>query len=269
MPEPRPNLQELINIARAAGDILHQGYGGSHHVHHKGAADIVTEFDHRSEALLVEHIQRHYPDHTIVTEESGLINGGGTHCWYLDPLDGTTNFAHGFPMFCVSIGYAVDNQMQLGAVYDPLRDECFCAQKDEGAWLNGTRLHVSSTANLVDSLLVTGFAYEIEGGNPDATDSSYFANIEYFSRFTRCTQGVRRTGSAALDMCYVASRRVDGFWELRLEAWDVAAGSLIITESGGAVTDLQGGPNFMKPPYPVVAANPDLHAHMLEVLNAL
>lgn len=253
-----PSLSDLESLARAAGKILHAGYEKEHDVQLKGVIDLVTEIDHQSEKFLLGEIARRWPESQFVAEESGE-SGQGELVWYIDPLDGTVNYAHGVPIFCVSIACAWDGATRLGVVYDPMRDEMFSAGRGRGAQLNGGPLHVSRAAELRQSLLVTGFPYD--------TWTAKVNNLEYFGRFARLTQGVRRLGSAALDACYVAAGRFDGFWELSLQPWDVAAAGLIAEEAGARVTDLQGGADYLSPPQSVLAASPAIHAKMLEVLN--
>ncbi len=254
-----PNLPEIEELARQAGKILRDGYGKNIKVDRKGVIDLVTEMDHRSEAFLIDSIQRRYPTHRIVAEESGAVAGASESVWYIDPLDGTVNYAHGFPLFSVSLAFAHAGELLFGAVYNPVRDECFTAGRGEGAWLNGEPIRVSTISDLDQSLLVTGFPYDIRT-NPDN-------NLDRYNRFSLRTQGVRRLGSAALDLGYVAAGWLDGFWELRLNPWDVAAGALIVQEAGGVVTDLSGDPDFMKPPYAILAANPKIHPQMVEILG--
>jgi myo-inositol-1(or 4)-monophosphatase len=254
-----PSLSDLEVLARKAGAILRAGYEGEHQVSYKGAIDLVTEVDHQSEDYLLGEIQGRFPDHRIFSEEAGEISGQAEHIWYIDPLDGTVNYAHGVPLFSVSIAYAHAGSLALGVVYDPLRDEMFSAERGKGAWLNGRRLHVSSVEDLQRSLLVTGFPYD--------TWNTEHNNFENFVRFSKCSQGVRRLGSAALDLCYVASGRFDGYWELSLRAWDAAAGALIAGEAGATVTDIHGKPDYMTPPQSILAAGPALHPKMLAVLK--
>jgi myo-inositol-1(or 4)-monophosphatase len=255
-----PNLNTLITLAKGAGEILRAGYGQAKEIRHKGTVDLVTQFDHQSEDYLVGEIHRQFPQDTIVTEESGLLSGsGGGERWYLDPLDGTVNFAHGVPMFAVSIAYEETGQMKYGVVYEPLRDECFCAEAGKGATLNGEPIQVSTAPDLIHSLMVTGFPYDLLDTPKN--------NLDNFVRFSRLCQGVRRLGSAALDLCYVACGRLDGYWEIRLSAWDIAAGSLIVREAGGVMTDLAGDPQVMKAPFSVLAANPVIHPLMLGLLQ--
>jgi len=255
----KPVLADLERLARSAGDILRLGYEGEHEVNYKGAIDLVTEVDHQSEAYLLGEIGRLFPDHRIVSEEIGLVPGSEGNQWYVDPVDGTVNYAHGIPFFSVSIAYAHEGVMTLGAVYDPMRDELFTAEQGKGAWVNGRRLHVSRVTDLQRSLLVTGFPYDAW--------STPRNNLENFSRFSKMTQGVRRLGSAALDLCYVAAGRFEGYWELTLHAWDVAAGGLIAAEAGAKVTNLNGEPDYLSPPCSLLAAPPELHVKILEILN--
>ncbi len=254
-----PTLSEVEALARAAGEILKAGFGKNIQVDLKGTIDVVTEVDHRSERFLMAEILERYPDHGIIAEESGGQSGRTDALWYIDPLDGTVNYAHALPLFSVSIAYGRAGQIELGVIYDPMHDECFSAARGQGSRLNGQPVTVSSVSQLDQSLLVTGFPYDIRT-NPDN-------NLDHYARFSVRTQGVRRLGSAALDMGYVAAGRLDGFWELRLNAWDVAAGALIVQEAGGIVTNLGGGSNFLQPPFSLLAANPHLHPQMLAILH--
>lgn len=254
-----PTIPDLERLARAAGNILRLGYESEHEVKYKGVIDLVTEVDHQSEEYLLAEISRLFPDHQIISEEIGLVPGCEGDQWYIDPVDGTVNYAHGIPFFSVSIAYAHNGVMTLGAVYDPLRDELFTAELGKGAWLNGRRLKVSQVTELQRSLLVTGFPYDA-WSNPRN-------NLENFNRFSKLTQGVRRLGSAALDLSYVAAGRLEGYWELTLHSWDVAAGGLIASEAGATVTNLDGNPDYLSPPCSLLAAPSVLHAKMLEILN--
>jgi myo-inositol-1(or 4)-monophosphatase len=254
-----PTLIDLERLARQAGEILRASYGRRLQVDHKSLLDLVTDADHRSEAYLLGEIQQHFPGQRIMAEESGELQGSEAQTWYIDPLDGTVNYAHGIPIFAVSIGYAEAGQMRLGVVYDPLREECFSAERGLGAWLNGQPLHVAQAEDLDHSLLVTGFAYDIRH-NPET-------NLDHYEHFALRSQGVRRLGSAALDLCYVAAGRFDGYWELRLKAWDVAAGGLIAEQAGGVVTNLYGKADYLSSPVSVVAGNPTIHALLLEGLQ--
>lgn len=260
-----PTLKEIETWTRSAGEILMSGYvrrpGYEHgpQIDYKGEIDLVTEIDRRSEAYLLGEIASRYPDHQVIAEESGMQAGDDCCKWYVDPLDGTVNYAHGIPIFSVSIAFEENGELRLAVVYDPTREECFSAELGSGAFLNGKPIHTSSVGDLDRALLVTGFPYDIRT-NPEN-------NLDNYTRFAMRSQGVRRLGSAALDLCYVAAGRFDGFWELRLSAWDVAAGGLIAREAGAQVTDIHGGLDFLSPPYSLIAANPALHPSILHQLH--
>jgi len=253
-----PTLTDLERLARQAGQILRAGYQQEHQIDYKGVIDLVTEIDRQSEDYLLGEIRKDFPDHQILAEESGGTRGGENQ-WYIDPLDGTVNYAHNIPIFSVSIAYASNGGLSLAAVYDPMRDEMFSAERGKGAHLNGRPLRVSGADELQKSLLVTGFPY-------DAWNSK-FDNFDNFVRFAKLSQGVRRLGSAALDLCYVAAGRFDGFWELALKPWDVAAGGLICKEAGARVTNVFGEADYISPPQSVIATTPGIHARMLEELK--
>ena len=255
----QPTLSYIEKLARASGGILYEGYNTEHQVDYKGVIDLVTEVDRQSEEYLLGEVQRDFPDHHIFSEESGIIEGNDDHVWYIDPLDGTVNYAHHVPIFCVSIAYALKGVMTLGAIYDPMRDEMFIAERGKGATLNGKSIHVSSTTELQKSLLVTGFPY-------DAWDTEQ-DNFNNFIKLGKLSRSVRRLGSAALDLGYVAAGRFDGFWELALKPWDVAAGGLICKEAGAAVTNVNGAVDYVSPPQSVVAATPGIHERMLTELR--
>jgi myo-inositol-1(or 4)-monophosphatase len=255
----KPTLFDLELLAREAGSILREGYNKKHTVHYKGTIDLVTEADHASEAFLLGEIKAKFPGGHILAEESGNIQGSNEDLWYIDPLDGTVNYAHHVPIFCVSIGYSTNGQMTLGVVYDPMRDELFAAERSKGAFLNGKRIQVSSTTDLGKSLLVTGFPYDTWDTDLD--------NFKYFERLAKKTQGVRRLGSAALDACYVAAGRFDGFWEFKLKPWDVAAGGLIAREAGARVTAIDGREDFLSPPMSIIASTPGIYEAVKEQLK--
>jgi myo-inositol-1(or 4)-monophosphatase len=255
----KPTLTEIENWARQAGEVLLSGLGKDIQVDHKSEIDLVTEMDRRSEELLLKAIRSRYPDDRIVAEESGVIQGKNGHVWHIDPLDGTVNYAHGIPFFAVSLGYVEDGQITMGVVYDPVQDECYTAQRGQGAYLNGQQLQVSGADELIQSLLVTGFPYDIRE-NP-------VNNLDHYSNFSLCSQGVRRLGSAALDLCYVAAGRFEGFWEVQIHSYDIAAGALIVEEAGGKVTNVRGGPDFLTPPCSILATNGKIHQAMLDVLE--
>ncbi len=255
----QPTLTDIQAFARAAGEILRDGYEREHQIGYKGIIDLVTEVDHQSEAYLLGEIQKNFPDSHIFTEESGEIEGNRDAIWYVDPLDGTVNYAHNIPIFCVSLAYASHGTVSLAAVYEPLRDEMFSAERGRGARLNERVIHASAAPDLQHSLLVTGFPY-------DAWDTprDNFAN---FTRLAKLTQGVRRLGSAALDACYVAAGRFDGFWELALKPWDIAAAGLIAEEAGARVTNVDGQPDYISAPQSVIAAAPGIHAELMAALR--
>lgn len=255
----KPTLSDLERLARGAGAILRERYNKEHTVHYKGIIDPVTEADHASEAFLLSEIKAHFPDGHILTEESGSIQGTNEDIWYIDPLDGTVNFAHHIGIFCVSIGFASHGVLTLAAVYDPMRDEMFTAERGKGAFLNGSPIHASATNELQKSLLVTGFPYD--------TWNTELDNFKYFERLGKKTQGVRRLGSAALDACYVGAGRFEGFWEYKLKAWDVAAGGLIAAEAGAKVTAIDGGEDFLASPISILAAAPGIYEQLKEQLK--
>ena len=254
-----PTLADLEALARGAGEILRAGADRRSKVYHKGEIDLVTDADRDSEAYLMGEIRRRFPNHSIVAEESGGMPGSPCCTWYLDPLDGTVNYAHGVPLFAVSIGYAEEGQMRLGVVYNPVHEEMYTAGRGRGAWLNGEPIHISDAQVLDQSLLVTGFPYDIRT-NPNN-------NLDLYVRFSLCSMGVRRLGSAALDLCYLAAGRIDGFWEITLKPWDLAAGGLIAEAAGATVTTLDGRPDYMSEPISVLAATPPVHAQMLSVIR--
>lgn len=254
----QPNIHDVKAWAAEAGEVLCKNFRQHLDIRHKGRFDLVTQVDTESEAVIIENIRSRFPGHTIVTEERGLLEGsGGT--WFVDPLDGTINYAHGMPMFAVSLAYAEKDQVMLAVVYDPIREEFYTAERGNGAFLNDTPIRVSQAAELSECLLVTGFPYDAW--------TSQVNNLDNYGNFARRTQGVRRLGSAALDLCYVANGVLDGYWELKIKPWDIAAGTLIVEEAGGKVTNLHGEADYMKPPYSVIAANPAIHAEMLAVLK--
>jgi myo-inositol-1(or 4)-monophosphatase len=245
-----------VEFAREAGAIVRAGYGTVHAPERKGRIDLVTEYDKRSEALLLERIATRFPGHAVLAEESGAHDGAAVR-WLVDPLDGTTNFAHNYPFFGVSIGVEVDGALAAGAVYDPVRDEMFAGAAGHGATLNGAPIRVSPVAELADALLVTGFPYDVRE-HPER-------HLPAFTAFLLRAQGIRRDGSAALNLCYLAMGRFDGFWEHHLAPWDVGAGTLIVREAGGLVTDPEGGP-FRVDGRRILASNGRLHPAMIAVL---
>jgi len=261
----QPTLTELENMARSAGEILRSGFRKRPgieqkvQIQYKGEIDLVTEVDHKSEQYLLAEIRKRFPQHTIFTEESGDLAGDDCCIWYIDPIDGTVNYAHGVPLFAVSIAYAEDGAVRLGVVYDPIADELFSAERGKGAFLNGLPLRVSAAAALDQSLLVTGFPYDIRT-NPRN-------NLELYTRLSLKSQGVRRLGTAAIDLCYVAAGRVDGYWEIAIMAYDVAAGGLIAAEAGALVTGVYGERDYIAARTSILAANPAIHAQLLQVIK--
>lgn len=262
-----------IQAARAAGQILRTHLARRVHVRYKGlgryrSRNLVTNVDRLAQQAILTLIRRHCPGHGVLAEEAvdHLRPGGrrplasrpSAYRWLIDPLDGTTNYAHRFPFFCVSIGLEYKGQIILGVVYDPVRCELFTAERGKGARLNGRSIRVTATPRLDRSLLVTGFSYDSLLGQAN--------NFRHFLHFSLRTRGVRRTGSAALDLCYVAAGRLDGFWELKLSPWDVAAGGLIVQEAGGSVTDFRGRP-FSITAREIVASNGRIHRPMLDILS--
>lgn len=242
-----------------AGTLIRSKLGGVTKVEHKGAIDLVTEVDRNAEALIVAVLRSQFGDHAILAEERGHEQGRPDRLWIVDPLDGTTNFAHGLKSCCVSIAFAADGETKVGVILDPFANELFVALKDRGAWLNGQPARVSDTGTMADSLLVTGFPYNIR---------DIMARV--LTRFACCleaSQGVRRLGSAALDLCYVAVGRFEGFWEQNLKPWDTAAGALMVTEAGGWVTDFNNR-EFSPGGKTVLASNGRIHAQMLKLLES-
>jgi myo-inositol-1(or 4)-monophosphatase len=251
--------QGAERAAREAGDLLLDRLGRVS-VEHKGEVDLVTEADRESERFLVERLTTLLPGAAILAEEGSGASGTGPARWIVDPLDGTTNYAHGYPVFCVSIALEVDGATVLGVVHDPTRDECFTARRGAGAWLAGRRLGVSRTADLPRALLVTGFPYDVRTSPRD--------NLTQFAAFAKRARGVRRGGSAALDLSYVAAGRLDGFWEEKLHPWDVAAGVLLVTEAGGRVSGYLGNAFDMAARH-IVATNGLIHDAMVRVLAGI
>ena len=243
----------MEEIAREAGTLLMDFFRRRVKIEYKGDADLVTEADRSSEALIRKRIKEKWPAHDILGEEGGLVDTGSEYRWYVDPLDGTTNFAHGFPVFCVSMALEHKGKRIAGVIYDPTRDEMFTAAKGSGARLNGEVMKISQTKTLAESLVATGFPSHKRHKNP---------NIHFYHQITLKTHGVRRAGSAALDLCCVASGRFDGFWEFNLNPWDTAAGVLIVEEAGGRVTDFSGGP-FNIDSRQTVASNGLIHDALL------
>lgn len=252
-------LNFAIETAREAGQILLEKFGRKINISKKGDINLVTEADLASEKHIIEKIRAHYPKHSILAEESGEANIGsdGAWKWVIDPLDGTTNYAHGYPCFCVTLALEHNREIVIGVTFDPTRDDLFAAEKGSGATLNNKPIRVSEAEELKDALLVTGFPYDAKGRENFA---------RHFTGFTHKSRGIRRDGSAAIDMAYVACGRFDGFWEEGLNPWDVAAGVLLVEESGGRVSYYDDSKfSIYKPP--ICASNGLIHAEMLEVLK--
>jgi myo-inositol-1(or 4)-monophosphatase len=256
-----PTLQQVIIWAKTAGKIARDAFNSTHTLRYKGPTDLVTEVDHACEKLLMECVLKEYPEHTIIAEETGKVAGSAEHCWHIDPLDGTINYSHQIPIYAISIAYQYKGQLQLGVVYDPSRDECFSAEYGEGAWLNDQPIKVSACAELQKSLLVTGLPHN----EPD--QEKVARRMILFGHLTNITQGVRRLGSAALDCCYVACGRLDGYWEEKINSWDIAAGSLICQEAGATVTSMQGDADYFHPPYGLVLSAPGIHHELLSFIK--
>lgn len=254
-------MHALLNVAVAAarkgGDslIMSQRRLGELNVQSKGRNDFVSEADRLAEAKIIGEIRRHYPDHAILAEETGAHEGSENVTWIIDPLDGTSNFLHGFPVFCVSVACQVDGRLAHGVVYDPLRQELFTASRGAGAQLDGRKIRVSGRQHLRDALLGTGFPFR--AGQQEGIDH-YLALLK---QVLMVSSGVRRPGAAALDLAYVAAGRIDAFWEFGLKAWDVAAGALLIREAGGIVSGIDGGEDYLHGGH-VMAGTPRIYASL-------
>ena len=251
-------LTPMQDIAREAGGLL-MSFFGKVSIEYKGEVDLVTKADRASEKMIVERIRKQWPDHDLIGEEGSRRETGSDFRWYVDPLDGTTNFAHGYPVFCVSMALEYKGERIAGVVFDPNRNEMFAAAKGSGAQLNGQPAHVSSTTRLKESLVATGFPSHKRHKNP---------NINFYHQITLRSHGVRRAGSAALDLCYTACGRFDAYWEFNLNSWDTAAGVLLVEEAGGKVTNFSGGP-FEIASREVLASNTVLHEEVLREFQAI
>lgn len=252
-------LETAQAIAREAGAIVTDFAGRNIGFELKGAYDLVTAADRASEQLIVERLRKTFPSHTVVAEEGGGHQGSSGYRWYVDPLDGTTNFAHGFPVYNVTLALEHAGQVIAGVVYDPTRDEMFAAERGSGAFLNGHRIHVTKTDRLEDSLAATGFPSRKRHQN---------VNIHFYYQLAMLSHGVRRPGAAAIDMAYVACGRLDLFWEFALNPWDMAAGSLLVEEAGGTVTDMHGARLDLRGPH-VLADNGALHTETLTLFERI
>jgi myo-inositol-1(or 4)-monophosphatase len=250
--------ERAVEIAREAGAFLKETFHTDHRIDFKGEINLVTEADRSSEEIITSRIKKLFPDHDIMGEEGTNITRGSEYRWIIDPLDGTTNYAHGFPVFCVSIALKRMSQVVMGVIYNPVLDELFVAERGEGAFLQGKNIHVSHTRRLAEGFMATGFPYDVRENYRDV--------LAYFNEMIPTAQAIRRAGSAALDLAYLAVGRFDGFWELRLKPWDTAAGWILVEEAGGVVTDLSGNPYFLESPS-IVASNGVIHKELMEVLD--
>ncbi len=248
-------VETAAQIARESGALLSDFLARRIGFELKGDFDLVTEADRASEKLVIQRLTEHFPSHGIVAEEGGGHESSSPYRWYVDPLDGTTNFAHGFPIFNVTMGLECEGDMIAGVIYDPNRDEMFAAEKGAGATLNGNAIHVSKAARLEDSLVATGFPSRKRNLN---------ANIHFYHQLAMATHGVRRGGSAAIDLAYVACGRLEAFWEFGLNPWDLAAGTLLIREAGGRTTDMKGNPHGVRDPH-LLVDNGLIHAEILDL----
>jgi myo-inositol-1(or 4)-monophosphatase len=253
-------LATAVEAVVRAGEIQLASFGRDIHVEKKGTIDLVTEVDLAVERMFRDLVAERFADHHVLAEElgSGAPVPAGP-CWVFDPLDGTTNYAHGLPIFCASLALEIDGVAEVAAIFDPSRQELFTAERGGGAFLNGRPLHVSATTTLVDAMLVTGFPYDIHTRVEEM--------VGLFGEFLGVARAVRRLGSAAIDLCYVAAGRMDGFWELSLKAWDIAAGALIVDEAGGRVTRMDGSP-FTAHGGEIVATNGLIHEPMLDIIRS-
>src|SRR5258708_12543767 len=242
-----------MDIARESGALLAAYFDKRVPFELKGDFDLVTEADRASERLIVERLRSHFPSHSIVAEEGGGRQGPSAFRWYVDPLDGTTNFAHGYPVYNVTMGLEQDGEILVGVVFDPSRQETFSAERGAGAYLNNRRIRVSASRRLADSLVSTGFPSRKRHLN---------VNIHFYHQMATATHGVRRGGSAAIDLAYVACGRLEAFWEFGLNPWDMAAGTLLVSEAGGQVTDMKGGAHTMKSPH-LLVGNAAVHQETL------
>ena len=251
-------MNDAGSIARSAGELILKLSTRKRQISYKSARDMVTEVDQASENYIVSEINRLYPEHEILAEEGGGSSNTSPYRWIIDPLDGTTNFVHGFPVFAVSIGVEFEDILFAAAVYDPNREELFTAGKGRGAFLNGEPISVSNTKELGKSLLATGFSY--------FNDDYFKLNMELWASIYGKTQGLRRAGSAAIDLAWLACGRLDGLWEFSLKPWDIAAGALLVMEAGGFVSGPRGETLDLNTGH-IIAANPSIHPHIIEEID--
>ncbi len=252
------HLEFAIRLAFESGKIQRKHFEKTLSIQHKGEINLVTNVDFECERRIIELVRQHFPDDEVISEEKTNLFEPGKNRWIVDPLDGTTNYAHGYPFFCTSVAYEVDGEVRAGATYNPIMEELFWARKGEGAFLNGRQIRVSAIKEMKQALLVSGFPYDI-ATNPDN-------NLGHWAAFIMKAQALRRDGSAGLNLSYVAAGRFDGFWELKLSPWDMAAGTLIVREAGGTVTSIRGEP-FDLYGGGVVASNGLIHREMISVLR--
>lgn len=252
-------IEKVIEVAKLAGDIVRDGFGKNFEIQLKGSVtNLVTEIDKKSESAIIDYVQKNFKNHSILAEESGYSKTDSEYVWVIDPLDGTTNFAHGLPIFSVSIGVQKNNETICGVVYDVMRNAIYSAEKGSGSFLNGKKINVNKNSDLNRSVLVTGFPYDVSQ-NPNNA-------VEKFSAFLKNTRAIRRLGSAAIDFCYVAQGVFEGFWEISLNPWDICAGKLLVEEAGGIVTDFSG--NLINiDSKQILATNKLVHQEMLEILQ--
>lgn len=252
-------LESAIEFARRAGKIQLESFGSSHEVKHKGKIDIVTEVDKACEDMIFSEIRKLFPEDDVLAEEGSSRTTGAEYRWIVDPLDGTVNYAHGFPFFSVSIAIEKKGELVAGVIFDPSRNELFSAETGKGMNLNGKLVKVSKVEALDHAMVATGFAYNVH-------EEERYTNIDHFGNFVKRAQAVRRPGSAAIDLAWISCGRIDGFWELYLKPWDMAAGVVIIREAGGRVTDFVGG-KYTLAGSQILASNGSIHDEMISVLN--
>ncbi|MCX6625683.1 MAG: inositol monophosphatase family protein [Acidobacteria bacterium] len=250
-------LETAVEIARESGALLANYFERRIGYQLKGDYDLVTEADRASENLVIERLRNHFPSHSLIGEETGSHEGSSDYRWYVDPLDGTTNFAHGFPVFNVTLGLECAGELVCGVIYDPTRNEMFTAERGSGAYLNNRRIRVSQVKRLDDSLVATGFP---------SRRRHQSVNVYFYHQLAMASHGVRRAGAAAIDLAYVASGRLDAFWEFGLNPWDMAAGILMVEEAGGRISDMDGQPHHLRSPH-LLADNAALHGEMLAIFS--
>ena len=254
-------IDDIIQISKEAGELIRNAFGKTHSIEFKtNELNLVTETDKASEKLITDFIRKRYPSHGVLAEEGSEANRSSEYLWVVDPLDGTTNFAHGLPIFAVSIGVQKNDETVAGVVYDVMRDVVYSAEKTSGSFENGRRIQVGKNENLGHSMLVTGFPYDVK----DNPDKAY----ERFITFLKEARAIRRLGSAAIDFCYVANGAFDGFWEVSLHPWDICAGKLIVEEAGGLVTDFDGNKIDIYSKR-ILCSNGFVHQKMIEVMRSI